>query len=60
MAAFKIFSQSRESVESDILYLCTCETKEVANYIVNALIYRDTSGRCDDSGIYEYYIRMIE
>jgi len=54
---FNIYFQDRTDAESDLIYICSCKNKKDAQYITDTLKYRDTGGRMDDSGLYEYYIK---
>ena len=54
---FKVYSHNKTDVESDMYELCACKSKEAAEYIISALKFRDTGGRFDESGIYNYYIK---
>jgi len=53
---YVVYANEKSDVESDIIYICTCDTEKMANTVSDALKHRDTGGRCDDSGIYNYYV----
>lgn len=57
MAKFVVYAHDNTDVESNLIYVCTCDTKEVADSISEALKYRDTGGRKDNSGFFDYYVR---
>ena len=52
-----IYAHDKSDVESSIIKVCTCSSEEIANNIVDALEFRDTGGRKDGTGLYEYYIK---
>lgn len=54
---FDVYSHDKTDIESTMYKLCSCKTKEAAEYIISALKFRDTGGRFDESGIYNYYIK---
>ena len=56
---FIIYSHDKTDPESNMIKICTCETKDGANYVIDALVYRDTGGRKDKSGQYDYYIKEV-
>lgn len=51
-----VYSHDKTDIESNMFRLCSCESIDSARYIIDALKYKDTSGRCDNTGIYNYYI----
>ena len=57
MAKYVVYAHNRLDVESDIIYICTCDTQEIADSIASALKYRDTGGRDDDTTMYNYYTK---
>ncbi len=57
MAKFVVYAHDKTDVESELIYVCTCDTEAVANSVSNALNYRDTGGRDDGSGLFDYYVR---
>jgi hypothetical protein len=57
MAKFVVYAHDKTDVESNLIYVCTCDTEDVAKTIASAMAYRDTGGRDDDSGIMHYYVR---
>lgn len=57
MAKFVVYAHDKTDVESNLIYVCTCDTKETAEGIKNALIYRDSGGREDGSGLFDYYVK---
>ena len=57
MAKFVVYAHDKTDVESGIIYVCTCDTEEIAKNITNALEYRDTGGRCDGSNRLNYYYK---
>lgn len=60
MPKFSIYSHDKSDPESNMVYICTCSSKEGADYVVNALEYRDTGGKFNSAGMYEYYIKNDE
>jgi len=60
MAKFVVYAHDKTDAESGIIYVCTCDTETVANNIANALNYRDTGGRDDGSGMFNYYVKKEE
>ena len=57
MAKFVVYAHDKTDAESAIIYVCTCDTEDVAKSIANAMKYRDTGGREDHSGLFDYYVR---
>jgi len=57
MGKYVVYAHSKLDPESDLIYVCTCDTKEVADSIAYALKYRDTGGRYDDTCFYNYTVR---
>lgn len=57
MAKFVIYAQDKTDVESNLIYVCTCDTKEIAESIASAMAYRDSGGRDDNTGILHYYVK---
>jgi len=57
MAKFVVYAHDKTDVESNLIYVCTCDSEEVAKSVSNAMSYRDTGGRDDSSGFYDYYVR---
>jgi hypothetical protein len=57
MKNFVIYAHDKSDIESSLIYICTCDSQNIAKSIVDALNYRDTGGRNDDTGIYNYYIK---
>lgn len=57
MAKFVVYAHDKTDVESDLLYVCTCDTEDVARNIASSLEFKDTGGRKDKSGMYDYYVR---
>lgn len=57
MAKFVVYAHDKTDAESNLIYVCTCDTKETADSIASALNYRDTGGRDDKSGMFDYYVR---
>lgn len=57
MAKFVVYAQDKTDVESNIIYVCTCDTEDVAKSIANAMRFRESGGRNDESGLYDYYVR---
>ena len=57
MAKFVVYAQDKTDVESNIIYVCTCDTEDVAKSIASAMKFRDSGGRNDESGLYDYYVR---
>lgn len=56
MSRFVVYSHDKTDIESSMFRLCSCDNIDSARYIIDALKYKDTCGRCDDTGIYNYYI----
>lgn len=56
---FVVYSHEKYNPEANMFNICTCNSEQAAKYVVNALLYRDTCGKNDDSGIYDYYISKI-
>lgn len=56
MSKFVVYSHDRSDIESTMFKICTCNNRNSAKYVVDALKYRDTGGKNDQSGLYEYYI----
>lgn len=57
MAKFVVYAHDKTDVESNLIYVCTCDTEVVANNIASSLNYRDTGGREDGSGFFDYYVK---
>lgn len=57
MAKFVVYAHDKTDVESSLIYVCTCDTETIAKNIASSMKYRDTGGRDDDSGFYDYYVR---
>lgn len=57
MAKFVVYAHDHWDPEADILYVCTCDTKEVADNIASSLYYKDTGGREDKTGQFDYYVK---
>ena len=57
MAKFVVYAQDKTDVESNLIYVCTCDTEDMANSIASAMKFRDSGGRNDESGLYDYYVR---
>ena len=57
MAKFVVYAHDNTDVESNLIYVCTCDTEEVAKSIAGALKFRDTGGRDDNTGMHDYYVR---
>ncbi len=57
MVKFVVYAHDKTDVESNLIYVCTCDTEEVANSIANAMSFRDSGGRDDGSGLHNYYVR---
>jgi hypothetical protein len=57
MAKFVVYAHDKTDVESNLIYVCTCDTEAVANNIATSLNYRDTGGREDGSGFFNYYVK---
>ena len=53
MAKFVVYAHDKTDVESDLLYVCTCDTEDVARNIASSLEFKDTGGRKDKSGMYD-------
>lgn len=57
MAKFVVYAHDKTDAESNLIYICTCDTKDVAKSISSAMGFRDSGGRNDGSGLYDYYVR---
>lgn len=57
MVKFVVYAHDKTDAESNLIYVCTCDTEEVANSIANAMSFRDSGGRNDGSGLHNYYVR---
>ena len=57
MAKFVVYAHDKTDAESNLIYVCTCDAEDVAKNIANSLEFRDTGGRNDNSGLYDYYVR---
>ena len=60
MTKYSVYSQLKESVESDLIYICTCDSKDMAKTVVKVFMYRDNGGKDEDNGLFDYYIKKIE
>lgn len=56
MNKFVVYSHDRSDMESNMFRICVCDNKNSAEYVVDALKYRDTGGKKDQFGLYDYYI----
>ena len=54
MNKFNVYAHDKTDMESNLIYICACESKDTANYIVSALKQKDHSGE-----LYDYYIKEI-
>ena len=57
MVKFVVYAHDKTDVESNLIYVCTCDTKNMAKSITSAMRFRDSGGRNDGSGLYDYYVR---
>ena len=57
MAKFVVYAQDKTDVESNIIYVCTCDTEDVAKSIASAMKFRDYGGRNDGSEFHNYYVK---
>lgn len=57
MAKFVVYAHNHWDPESDIIYVCTCDSEDVAKNIASSLCFKDTGGRNDQTGEYDYYVR---
>lgn len=57
MIKYVVYSHEKCNPESDMYLICICRSKEAADYVVEALEYRDSGGK-KDNGMYDYYIRV--
>ena len=49
---FVIYSYEHGNPESDMTYMCTCNSKKSADYIVKSL-------KTFEDGVYDYYIKEL-
>lgn len=57
MAKFVVYAQDKTDAESNLIYVCTCDTEDVAKSIASAMKFRDSGGRNDGSGFHNYYVK---
>lgn len=57
MAKFVVYAHDNTDFESSLIYVCTCDTEEVARNISDAMKYRDTCGNKNITGMYDYYVK---
>ena len=57
MAKFVVYAHDKTDVESNLIYVCTCDTEDVARNIARSLKFSDTGGRNDNSGLHDYYVK---
>lgn len=57
MAKFVVYAHDKTDAESNLIYVCTCDTEDMANSIAYAMRFRESGGRNDESGLYDYYVR---
>ena len=57
MAKFVVYAHDKTDVESNLIYVCTCDTKDIAESIASAMRFRDSGGRNDESGLHDYYVK---
>ena len=57
MAKFVVYAQDKTDVESNLIYVCTCDTEDVAKSIASAMKFRDSGGRNDGSGFHNDYVK---
>lgn len=57
MTKFIVYAHYKDDPESDFIYVCSCNSKDVAENIANSLKFSDSGGRKDGSGLYNYYVR---
>lgn len=57
MAKFVVYAHDKTDVESSLIYVCTCDTEDVAKSVSSAMDYRDSGGRNDGSGLFDYYVK---
>ena len=57
MAKFVIYAQDKTDVESNLIYVCTCDTEDIAKSIASAMKFRDSGGRNDGSEFHNYYVK---
>lgn len=60
MNKFKVYSHDRSNYENEMVYICTCDSKTDAQFVVNALKYKDTQGGKSKTKPYDYYIKETE
>ena len=56
---FEIYSHENYNPEADMVYICTCNSKNNADYIVKALKYFEGGGKQRSVGLYDYYIKKV-
>lgn len=57
MAKFVVYAHDKTDVESNLIYVCTCDTEDMANSIASAMGFRESGGRNDGTGLYDYYVK---
>lgn len=57
MEKFAIYAHDKTDAESSLIYVCTCDSEEVARGIVDAMKFRDTGGHKNIQGMFDYYIK---
>ena len=57
MEKFVVYAHDKTDAESNLIYVCTCDAKEVAKSVAYAMSFRDSDGRNDGSGLHDYYVR---
>lgn len=59
MAKFVVYAHDKTDAESSLIYVCSCDLEDVAKNIVQALKYKDTGGRNDNTGFFDYYVKQV-
>ena len=57
MAKFVVYAHDKTDVESNLIYVCTCDTEDIAKNIASAMRFRESGGRNDGTGLYDYYVK---
>lgn len=60
MGKFNVYAHDKSDPESDLIFVCTCESEDVARNIAKSLRFSDSGGRNDDTGLYDYYVREVK
>lgn len=60
MAKFVVYAHDKTDVESSLIYVCSCDLEDVAKNIAQALKFKDTGGRNDNTGFFDYYVKKLD